>query len=196
VSEAPGWDAIERAVSAVHPGAVPIHFGNDATLPNQGIVGISAYPLDDHWLVVSFGLSELFEKGNDDPSTSGWGIELTIRPIRIDEQPPRWALNLIEALGRSVYSTGRAFGNAHRLDPGGPITGVNDTELRAVAFTTDSELGLIDTAHGQVEFLQVVGITLDELATMKETSTKAVLDELRARDPLLRVDPARTWEGA
>src|SRR4051794_16930910 len=29
VSEAPGWDAIERAIASVHPGVTPIHFGGE-----------------------------------------------------------------------------------------------------------------------------------------------------------------------
>jgi Suppressor of fused protein (SUFU) len=191
VDEAPGWDAIARAVEAAHPGVTPIHFGSDATLPNQGIWGISAYPIDDHWLAVTLGLSELYEKVSDDPSTSGWGIELTIRPLRTDDQPPQWALRLLRALGGAIHSTGRPFADGHRLDPGGPITGSDDTRLRAVAFATDPELDGVETMNGRVEFLQVVGITMEELDTMKETSTAAVLDGLREHDPLLRVDPAR-----
>jgi hypothetical protein len=120
MSQAPGWDAIEKTVHSVHPGAVPIHFGGNATLPNQGIWGINAYPMEDYWLLVTFGLSELYEKLSDDPSTSGWGFELTIRPIRTEDQPPPWALRLLQTLGQAVHSTGRPFGNGHRLDPGGP----------------------------------------------------------------------------
>jgi suppressor of fused len=56
---------------------------------------------------------------------------------------------------------------------------------------TDPELNAIETANGRVEFLQVVGITEGELTAMKKTSTAAVLDGLRAHDPLLRIDPAR-----
>ncbi len=192
VSEAPGWHAIERAIASVHPGVTPIHFGGEAdALPNQGVWGINAYPLEGHWLIVTLGLTELFEKRSDDPSTSGWGFELTIRALLTGDQPPQWALQLLQALGRAVYSTGRPFGDGHRLDPGEPITGSNDTRLRAIAFATDSELDPIDTANGRVNFLQVVGITQEELAAMKETSTAAVLDGLRTLDPLLRVDPAR-----
>jgi hypothetical protein len=192
VSEAPGWDAIEQAVDSVHPGAVPIHFGGETTLPNQGIWGVNAYRIEDHWLMVTFGLSELFEKLSEEQSTSGWGFELTIRPVRTDGEPPQWALQLLQALGRAVYSTGRSFGDGHRLDPGGPITGSDDTRLRAVAFAIDPELEAINTVNGRVEFLQVVGITLEELADMQETSTAIVLNRLRAHDALLRVDPARS----
>jgi suppressor of fused len=44
--ETPGWDAIEAAVAAVHPGVEPLHWST-ATLPDQdGIYGLSAYPTD------------------------------------------------------------------------------------------------------------------------------------------------------
>lgn len=45
----------------------------------EGIWGVSAYRLPSHWFVVTYGLSELYTKVSDDPSTSGWGEELTMR---------------------------------------------------------------------------------------------------------------------
>lgn len=187
--DAPGWDAIEAAVARVVPAQQPLHWGTNALPGQDGIYGLSAYRVDDHWLLVTFGLTELFSKDSDDPEVSGWGLELTMRVPATEAQPPTWALRLLQQLGRYVFSTGRPFKDGHRMDPGGPIT--PDTRLTAVAFATDPELGTINTPNGAVQFLTVVGITADELARMKATSTAHVLAELAATSPLLITDGGR-----
>lgn len=189
--EAPGWEAIEAAVARVVPAQQPLHWGTN-TLPDQdGIYGLSAYHVDRHWLFVTFGLTELFSKESDEPLISGWGFELTMRVPATQAQPPAWPVRLLEQLGRYIFSAGRAFDHGHRMDPGGPITGAQDTRLTALAFANDPQLAAIDTPHGAMRFLTVIGITADELARMKETSTAHVLAELAAGSPLLITDPHR-----
>jgi hypothetical protein len=191
-SSAPGWAAIEAAVEAVAPSQEPLHWGT-SNLPGQdGIYGLSAYRTDENWLLVTFGLSELFGKESEDVEWSGWGFELTMRvPVHDASQPPPWSLNLLQQLGKYVYSSGRWFEAGHRMHPGGPITGKPDTRLSAIAFAEDPQLGTIDTPHGKVQFLQVVGITDDELVQMKGSSTAKVLAELAASSPLLVTDITR-----
>jgi hypothetical protein len=139
---------------------------------------------------VTFGLTDLFSKSQgDDPEVSGWGFELTMRIPITGDQPPAWALRLLQQLGRYVYSSGRPLAAGHRLDPDGPITGAADTNLTAVAFAPDPQLSEISTANGLVRFVTVVGITGEELARMKQASTAAVLAELSAASPLLITDP-------
>lgn len=187
---ADGWDAIEAAVEAHVPAQEPLHWGTGA-LPGEGIYGLSAYRGDGHWLLVTFGLTELFGKESDDPDTSGWGFELTMRVPDGEPQPASWALNLLQRLGQYVFTTGQVFAAGHRLSPGGPITGAADTRLTAIAFADDPVLGAIDTPHGAVRFLTVFGITDDELRTAQATSTADVLAPFRDGNPLLVTDPAR-----
>lgn len=189
--EALGWDAIEAAVTAVVGEQEPLHWATE-NLPGQGgVYGLSAYRVDDHWLLVTYGLTELFGKDSDDPQVSGWGFELTMRVPATAAQPPSWPLRLLTQLGRYVFSTGNAFTSGHRLDPRGPITGSPDTRLTAVAMTNDPQLGPINTPYGTARFLAVVGITADELDRMKASSTATVLTELASRSPLLITDPDR-----
>ncbi|MEU5265995.1 suppressor of fused domain protein [Amycolatopsis sp. NPDC021455] len=188
---APGWDAIEAAVAAHLPAQRPLHWGTD-TLPGQdGIYGLSAYRGDGHWLLVTFGLTELFAKESDDPGTSGWGFELTMRVPAAEEPPPQWSLNLLQRLGQYVFSTGRAFAAGHRMSPGGPITGSADTRLTAIALADDPVLGVIGTPHGAARFLTVFGITGEELRVAQESSTAELLSGIRRDNPLLVTDPAR-----
>lgn len=181
-----GWDAIQSAVEATVPAQEPLHWGTN-NLPGQGVYGLSAYRCDDHWFLMTFGLTELFTKDSDDPAVSGFGIELTMR-VPLADTPPPWAPNLLSKLGDYVFSSGRVFAAGHRMDPGGPITGSPGTSLTALAFAGDPVLGTIDTPHGAVQFLTVVGITADELSQAKASSTADVLGGLC---PLLLTDPTR-----
>jgi hypothetical protein len=190
--DARGWDAIEAAVAQAVSDRSPLHWGTN-TLPGQGgIYGVNAYRDGDHWLLVTFGLTDLYGPTSDgDGDVSGWGFELTMRVPRTHEQPPAWSLNLLDQLGRYVFSSGRPFEPGHRMDPGGPITGKPDTRLTALAFVEDPQLPPIASPYGRALFLTVVGITADELEQMKATGTRQVLDSLAADSPALVTNPAR-----
>ncbi|MEO3776570.1 suppressor of fused domain protein [Micromonospora sp. B11E3] len=189
-NEAPGWTAIEAAVATRVADENPLHWATN-NLPGHGLYGLGAYRSADHWLLVTFGMTELFSKSSDDPDVSGWGYELTMRVPMDDEQPPAWSLRLLERLVGYVFTSGKSFAEGHRMDPGGPITGEATTRLRAVAFAADPELPPIDSPYGSARFLTVVGITTDELERMKATTAAAVLSELAERSPALVTDPAR-----
>ena len=161
--DAPGWAAIESAVAQVVPAQTPLHWGTKDALPGQtSIWGLSAYRTDEYWLLVTFGLTDLFDKADgEDPKISGWGFELTMRVPMTSDQPPAWALVLIEKLGRYVYQSGQPFAHGHWMEPGGPITGRLDTRLTAVAFATDPQLPRITSQNGSSIFLTVVGISAE-----------------------------------
>ncbi len=195
----PGWDAINDALRPVYGDVEPLHWGTLVRWRLGGpdpLDGTSAYRADGpppHWHFVSYGLSELYRKETDDPALSGWGIELTFRLRRepADDQPPAWALNLLQNLARYVFESGNVLRPGDHLDLNGPIALDKPTEIRAVAFTLDPELGHIETPHGSVDFVQVVGVTTDEYAAMRDWDTERLLDLFREREPLLVTDLAR-----
>jgi hypothetical protein len=190
--EAPGWDAIDTALAKILPGQQPLHWGTNRLPGQDGLYGLSAYRQGDHWFFVSYGLSELFAKESEDKAVSGWGFELTMRAVGADAEPPAWPRALLDRLGSVVYSSGRPFGVGHRLDAVSQITGGNPpTRLTCIAFTEDPKLGTIETPNGSVTFLAVVGITPDELAEMKASTTATVLDAMRSANPLLITSPLR-----
>jgi suppressor of fused-like protein len=193
--EAPGWDAIERAFLALYPGQHnPRHYGTGGTeLPNSCVWGVSAYQAAESWHMVTLGLSELWAKQGEDPAVSGWGFELTIKVPRSEgeEGPPAWAVKLLKIVGDSVYRTGKPLAEGSRLDVGAPITMPVISSLQALALTRDTDLPVLDTPNGRVEFLQVVGITHEELQEMQQSSTTEVLGALRASNPTLLTDPSR-----
>lgn len=203
--EATGWDAIEEQMTRLYGQQEPKHYA--AMLPymlggNDPLNGISAYKAElpyPHWHFVTFGFSELYDKESEDPEYSGYGFELTFRLVRTaeEQEPPAWAMNLLQNMARYVFSSGNIFASGHYLDANGPICLGADTKLTALAFTDDPELPAIDTPNGRVEFLQLVGITADELEAMMCWNTNSFLhacdDTLPAyitdlsRDSLLRI---------
>lgn len=188
-----GWSAIEAAMQEFRPGVEALRIGVTDAPETGGIVGLNVFREGGLWLLISLGLTELFQKVTDDPAFSGWGFEFTLRvpDDGAGETPPGWAIDLLCKLGAYVFGSGSPFGPGHRMDPGGPITGARGTRLTALAFAPDPELDGIDTPNGRVEFLTVVGITKDELARMKATSTREVLDAFVLDSPLLVTDPKR-----
>ena len=110
-----------------------------------------------------------------------------------ESTPPLWPVELLNKLGKYVYQTKSGFEHGHRLDTGGPITGGSPpTGLTALAFAEDPVFLPVDTPLGRVEFMTAIGITAEELARMKTTTTDTVLADLRALSPRLETDPART----
>jgi hypothetical protein len=189
---APGWDAIQSALAQVFPGQDPLHWGTSLQPGQDGVYGVSAYRGDGWWLLITFGLTELFGKSKDDADVSGWGFELTMRvPAEREIAPPTWSLNLLSKLGQYVYTEEAPVAVGHRMDLGGPITGTDDTRLTALAVAADPQLAGIQTPNGSVAFLTLVGITANELAQMKISTTAEVLDEYAVRSPLLITDPNR-----
>ncbi|HZM74276.1 MAG TPA: suppressor of fused domain protein [Candidatus Limnocylindrales bacterium] len=197
---AAGWEAINAALDGLYPGVQPKHYGTVMKWAFGGpdpLDGLSVYARDDHWHFVTYGMSELYDKESDDPDRSGWGFEFTFRPGRdpsdpSGSEPPMWAANFLQNLARYVFTTANAFGPGHHMDLNGPISLAEpDTAIRAVAFADDPELGEIDTPHGRLRFLQVVGLTLDEYAAVEGWDTTRLLEAMTPRLPLLVTDLKR-----
>lgn len=194
----PGRDAIDAALRRVYGPAEPVYLrpvlpwslgGPD---PLDGIAVHRADGPPPHWHLISYGLTELAGKETDDEARSGYGFELTLRVPRAPDEasPPEWALHRLQGLARYVVDTLTPFGAGHTMDLNGPLA--NASALTAVAFTLDPQLAPIDTPNGRVEFLQVVGLTRDELELAQSWDTGKLLGELaRDRGPLLPTDLER-----
>ena len=199
VDEAPGWDAIDRALAPIYQGQEPRHYGT--VLParlggNDPLHGISAYVRDlpvPHFHFVTYGFTDLFRKETDDPDESGFGFELTLRLVRAaDEQaPPPWALNFLQNLARYVFGSGNRFAAGHKMGLNGPIALDSPTKITAILFANDAELGAIDSPFGAARFVQIVGITDDEYKLIQEWSTTGLVDMLKTQWPYLTTDLGR-----
>ena len=121
-----------------------------------------------HWHSVTVGLADL-------------GFELSLRLSRSGDDSPEWTVDLLANLGAYVFRTGHEFAAGHHIDLRGPIKLDDPTEITAAAVVTDPGL----PAWQGIEFLQLVGLTADELELCRSWRTEAVIDLLAAHDPLL-----------
>jgi suppressor of fused-like protein len=196
----PGWEAIDAALEPLYGQQKPRHW---AAVPHRALGGrnpldgVSAYEASGprHWHFVSYGMSDLYQKETDDPEVSGWGFELTLRLKPYDEaEPPVWALNFLNNLGRYVFQSGNPFDVGHHMDLNGPIALGSETAIRAITFARDVQLGSIQTPHGRVTFLQAVGLTLDEYDAVQTWDAEKFLGTMAKRDPMLLTDLRReSW---
>jgi suppressor of fused len=195
---APGWDAIDRHLEAHYGPDEPQHWGTIIRYRLGGpdpLDGVSAYDHagpPGHWHYVSYGLSELYAKESEDAARSGWGIELTFRLAHgPDETAPIWPVNFLQNLARYVVDSGNVLWPGHHMNANGPIAVDIATALEAAAFVEDPELGAINTPHGSVRFVQVVGITPGEYEALRRWNTDSMVALLRRGNPLLVSDLSR-----
>lgn len=194
-----GWDAISSACAVLYPGQEPKHFGTLISYRLGGpdpLQGISAWKRTEpvpHWHFVTYGFSELYEKESDDKDVSGYGFELTFRLKTSPDaqEPPVWPLNFLQNLARYVFQSGNVFRNGDWMTANGPIALTEDTRICSMGFVGDPELQTIQTPNGQVEFLQVVGLTKDEESAAKQWKTNKLLEALKPGMPLWITDLAR-----
>lgn len=196
-----GWMFIDQQLKTVYPSqmerhyAPPIHYiigGNDP-IDGSSIYDNEAQTFHRH--IISYGMSELYyspEKAGGD--FSKWGFEFTFRivPYVGDQADPLWAVAVMNNLARYVFSSGRWFEAYEFIPANGPIRLETDTDIVGLAFVEDPQLGKIHTPHGEVTFLQMVGLTTKEVKRLQDDPTiknvKKLIDEMRETNPLLITD--------
>lgn len=196
-SDAVGWDAINEALVPIYGDTEPTHWG--AILPwslggDDPLQGVSAYrnssPIP-HLHYITYGMSELYEKESDDPETSGFGFEFTFRLQGDPSEIPIWVVNFLNNLARYVFETGNVFGIGHTMPLNSPIHVGSETKIRAVTFVNDPQLEPIETPNGRVEFLQIVGLTDDELVAIEAWNAERFCELMAKENDLLITDLER-----
>ena len=125
---------------------------------------------------------------------SKWGLEFTFR-LKTDKEnqdEPTWIIEVMNNLARYMYKSGNWFEENHFIPANGPIKLNSGTKLVGFVFAIDPDLGKIMTPHGEVSFLQLVGITEAELKRLKDspstTEVETLITELKKENPLLITD--------
>lgn len=188
-----GETAIEQAVDASHPGATalvhPFPEGHDTELQDYLAVRIDSAPCP-HWLFVSRGFTELAEKKQEDPEISGWGFELTCRvPISASRADIAWAENAMLSVSRYLADKITFLERYNYL----PVTDASpESSLRALVVVEDIAMLHSESKNGRFSFFQIVGLTEDEYEAVNEWDAAAIVELIRARNPLLLTEPGRT----
>lgn len=194
---APGWDAIDTALAPLYGDQEPRHWGTLVSYRFGGpdpLQGISAYvrttPVP-HWHFITYGFSDLYAKESD-AEMSGYGFELTFRLAGdVTKDPPVWPIGFLQNLARYVFRTGNVFRPDEYLPLNGPITMDEPTLITDVIFAVDPELARIETPNGQVDFVQIVGVTSDEGRAGRRWRNAGLLAAMADRLPLWVTDLAR-----
>lgn len=200
--DAVGWFEIDKQFDRLYPNQEPKHFAPAINYMLGGehpLDGVSIYESKkqtDHFHFVTYGFSELYYNEEKlDSEYSKWGFELTFRlkPFAGDTENPAWAVALLQNIAKYVFSSGNWFEEFHYMPANGPIRLDTETEITGLLFVTDPEIEKIETPHGEVTFLQIVGITTAEFDAIKEGSrtVEEVVNELKENNPLLITDLTR-----
>lgn len=205
--DAVGWLSIDDTLEKVYGNAEArhygplcgIHFSAGGTDPIDGASIYDSNNQEYHRHMISYGMSELYydvEKAGGE--FSKWGFEFTFRlkPFAEDKDgDPTWALHVMNNLARYVFNSGKWFEENHFIPAKGPIRLDTDTQITGFVIALDPELGRIETPHGEVSFLQLVGITNTELERLMQDPTisgvAALIAELKKDNPLLITDLSR-----
>lgn len=184
-----GWRAIEDACLKMYPGQTdPKHYGTIISWSlggNDPLDGISIYDGGEYYHFVTFGLSELYEKENENKEYSGYGFELTVKlkkdGLEDEETGIRGMCGILQAIARLTYEKGEIFqpdeyiytGQTTGMDPNGKslITGF---------ITQLDKLGEIETPNGKVQFVELIGATDEELKAIidKKLSVKELFERM------------------
>ncbi len=187
--EMSGWNAITDAFLKLYPGQTdPLHFGTLISWRLGGdcpLDGVSVYDGGEYYHLVSYGLSELYEKESENKEYSGYGFEFTMKlkksSLKDENNELKCAVGILQSLATETYTRGEIFspyeyvytGQAHGID----VEGIS--KLTGFVTVLD-EAGEIDTPNGKVQFVQLVGMTDDELQQImqKKKTVQELITEL------------------
>lgn len=192
--QAVGALAIENRLKEVYGDLEP-RFYSPQTMSFQGgedpIDGVAVYDNNDYKHLISYGMSHLYYNEQAvGEEFSKWGFELTFRvkPFSGDNnEDPFWVIQLMNNLARFVEETKVWFNEYQFLPLGGPIRSDAETDIVGIAFVKDVDLDEINTPHGKVVFLQMVGLNSAQLKRLEDNSSTeevmAVINDIQSVNP-------------
>ncbi|CAG0917663.1 unnamed protein product [Notodromas monacha] len=142
-----------------------------------------------HWHYISFGLSDLHGDGRvharnlgdqvpNQPSGFGFELSFRLKSLPEEDSPPTWPAAIMQALARYVFKFRNLFCVGDHISWNCPIDG-GVTQLQHFLLAEDPQLGVVLTPCGSVQFLQLVGITDDELRTVQHWNGPEILSVIR-----------------
>lgn len=185
-----GFDAITTECERIYPTQKnPIHYGTIIGWRVGGgdpLDGISIYDAGDAWHFVTYGLTELYEKESDNKEISGYGMEFTFKLKKDDyentEAEQKCICGILQSLARMTFEYGELF-RPYEYIYTGQTTGIDSkAKSNITGFITipDTSLNPISTPNGKVEFVELIGVTNDELLAIqnKQIRVKELYEKL------------------
>ena len=172
-----GWDAITEECERKYKGQNPQHFGTLIKWNfggNDPLDGISVYDGGDYFHFVTYGLSELYEKESENKDISGYGMKFTFKLKKDDyeneEDEIKCICNILQSIARLTFTKGEIF-KPYEFLYTGQTQGI-DAKMKSniTGFITipDTDFNPIDTPNGKLIFVEFIGVTNDELLSVKD----------------------------
>jgi suppressor of fused-like protein len=189
LSPAPGWDALEQAFADLYPGRPTKWWEHDGfhrmherrIPPENPLEAVAIYDPGPFWHFVSFGMSELYAKESEG-DFSGFGYEFTLRVAKDPSgEPPLWPVEVMVNLAKAAHK-GEDFTPGHTIHTG-PLTGQKETPLTSLLVTLDPAIPLLETPHGKVALLLLVGVDAQMRERALEFGVEPILAEISAKNP-------------
>ncbi len=206
---APGWEAIEIEFNKAYT-SKPIHLVSNLHSSlggNDFLYGTSIYTKDNYNHMLSFGMTELFADSDLlGQEESGYGYELTVKwSCDKDQTVYQSLLNyILHHFARYTYLNNAPLGDGQSIicdiETKLQELGMSESSnIKAFTIVKDTTVNTIQTPHGTVQFLQLVGLTDEELDMVREEHWVSMLiaSKLREKDTNLLFDLNResyNWE--
>ena len=140
-----------------------------------------------HWHYVTSGLSDPTKVEASESGRSGLGYELSFRLKRApgETDAPEWPWKRLQEMGWGILKTNMKLGVGHYLRRRSAITGGNPpTTLLGYYLIADPRLQPVTSDSGSIEFLQMIGITEEELFACESGEPDEMEAQLLQRSPL------------
>lgn len=138
-----------------------------------------------HWHYVSFGLSDLYgdcrvHRRLPNQELSGFGFELTFRLKKENaaENPPTWPANILQSLAKYVFHTSNIICAGDHVSENKPLDD-SDSKIQHMLMTIDPKLNTVLTPLGKVTFIQIVGVTNDELKASQQWNVNGMIELMK-----------------
>jgi suppressor of fused-like protein len=110
---------------------------------------------------------------------SGFGFELTFRLKRedSDSSPPTWPAELMQGLARYVFQTGNILCPGDHVSWHVPLDN-GESRLQHMLMAEDPQMSPVVSQCGKTQFVQIVGVCLEELKAAQQWNGPGVLELL------------------
>ncbi|MDF0480671.1 suppressor of fused domain protein [Vagococcus sp. PNs007] len=196
---APGLDAIEKRLSKVYPLITPIYISIPVEKRAKSpIEGFRIYHVNNEYFhIVSLGMSELYSKKAAFSSRySKYGYEMTAK-LKVDTvEECYWLLDKMIEYGEHTKNTECYFIEDEVLSSNNkPFS--SEMHYTTCIVSEDPLLGKLETIHGEVQFLQLVGATEKDVCAIKMSrdsysATQTFLKQLKKENPEMVMDLVKT----
>lgn len=111
---------------------------------------------------------------------SGFGFELTFRLKKENaaENPPFWPANILQSLAKYVFHTGNIICAGDHVSENKPLDD-SDSKIQHMLMTIDPKLNTVLTPLGKVTFIQIVGVTNEELKASQQWNVNGMIELMK-----------------